>query len=101
MYELPETASPLIVQGFRSDFNFSRFPEYGGNVIRVSPSKNGKKDNLLVQFGYNLKQDGFNIKIFPGQKAIFIVSDRLSNRTNNPTLYLFKISYKLGIKKVK
>jgi hypothetical protein len=85
MLELPETAAPLVLQGFRGDFNFSCFPEYGGNVIRVFPLKNGKKDDLVVQFGYSLNKNGFDLEIFPGQEVIFIVSARLSNKTKNPT----------------
>jgi len=85
MHELPETAPPLVLQGFRGDFNFSRFPECGDNVIRVSPLKNGKKGDLVVQFGYSLNKNGFDLEIFPGQEVIFIVSARLSNKTKNPT----------------
>ena len=81
MHNLSQTVAPLMLQGFMGDFNFSRIYEIGGNVVRVSPYRKGeKKDGFVIQFGYTLNKNGFDLKIHPGQEVIFIISARLSNR---------------------
>jgi hypothetical protein len=86
MHELTEKAAPLVLQGFRGDFNFKRISKSDGDVIRVSAiEKNDKKENLVVQFGYSLNEHGFDININPEQEVIFILFARLSSSTANAT----------------
>ena len=84
MSELSKIIPSLTIQGFRGDFIFSRMPDKDGNIIRVysfQPGQNGKRE---IQFGYTLKENGFNLKLHPGQNLILIISARLSNETGKP-----------------
>jgi hypothetical protein len=69
---------------FRGDFNFSRIPDKGGNIIRVSPFRKGKNGELLIQFGYTLEKNGFDLKLHPDQEVIFIISARCSDKKKIP-----------------
>jgi hypothetical protein len=77
---LPQTAPPLIVQGYRGDFTFSRTSVENGDVIRVSPVLTGANGNeRIIQFGCWFKDkegDGFEIR--PGQVVVLSLWARLS-----------------------
>jgi len=86
MHDLPKTAPPLRLPGYRGDFNFSCISDKEVNVIRVSPFRKSKKDELVIQFGYTLGRNGFDLGLQPGQQAIFIISASLSDKTKKPTV---------------
>ena len=85
MRNLSQTAPPLTLLGVRGDFSFSRISNNGENVIRVSPYRKGQKGELEIQFGYMLNENGFNLKLNPGQGIIFTISARLSGRKKKST----------------
>ena len=86
MHDLPKTTPPLSLQGFRGDFNFTRISYKDGNIIRVSPLRKNKKGELDIQFGYTLNENGFDLKLHPGQEVILIISASLSVKTKRPTV---------------
>ena len=40
----------------------------------------------MIQFGYTLGMNGFNLELPTGKEVFFIISVRLSNRTKKPTV---------------
>ena len=90
MRDLAKTAAPLMLQGYRGDFNFSSISDKEVNVIRVSPFQKSKKGELVIQFGYSLGMNGFDLELQPGQEVIFIISARCSDRmmTKPPQLFI-------------
>jgi hypothetical protein len=86
MRDLPENAAPLILQGFRGDFNFIKISGKDGEWIHISPFRKGETGSMWIQFGYTLKENGFDVDLHPGQQVIFIVSARLSDKPRRPAL---------------
>ena len=86
MRDVGTNAAPLILQGFRGDFTFSKISDKDGEWIRVSPFRKGEKGSMWIQFGYMLKENGFDVDLHPGQQVTFIVSARLSDKPSRPTL---------------
>lgn len=84
MHYLAKRTAPFVLQGYRGDFNFTRITHKDGNAIRVSPHRRPKKDELDIQFGYTLHENGFDLKLQPVQEVIFIISARLSDKTKKP-----------------
>jgi hypothetical protein len=84
MHDLTKTAAPLMLQGFMGDFSFRRIPDKGGNIVRITPVRKGKNDKWVIQCGYTLNRNGFELTLHPGSKVIFIISARCSSKGKNP-----------------
>jgi hypothetical protein len=82
--DIAKAAPPMVLHSYNGDFLFSRIPDKDGNIIRVSPSPDGKVVQRSIQFGYALKDQGFDLNIKPGQEVIFVVSARLSGNMKKP-----------------
>jgi hypothetical protein len=81
--DIAKAAPPMVLHGFKGDFLFSRIRDKEGNIIRVSPVSD-KIAQRMIQFGYALKDNGFDLKIKPGEEVIFVVSARLSGNLKKP-----------------
>lgn len=86
MRDLSKEAAPLILQGFRGDFSFTKISDREGQRIRVSPFRRGETGRMWIKFGYRLKENGFDVDIRPGQQVIFIICAKLSHEPRRPTL---------------
>jgi len=86
MRELATKAAPLIVQGFRGDFNFSKISDKDGERIRGCPFRKGEEGSMWVQFGYTSGENGFDLDLCPRQQVIFTISARLSEKPRRPAL---------------
>jgi hypothetical protein len=81
--DIAKAAPPMVLHGFNGDFLFSRKRDKEGNIIRVSPLPD-KIAQRMIQFGYSLKDNGFDLQIKPGEEVIFVVSARLSGNAKKP-----------------
>jgi hypothetical protein len=90
MRQLATNAPPLILQGFRGDFNFSKISDRDGERIRVSPFRKGEKGSMWVQFGYTSGENGFEVDLRPGQQVIFTISARLFEKPIKPALLFIR-----------
>jgi hypothetical protein len=80
---IAKAAPPMVLHGLNGDFIFSRIRDKEGNIIRVSPVSD-KIAQRMIQFGYSLKDNGFDLKIKPGEEVIFVISARLSGNSKKP-----------------
>ena len=85
---IAKAVSPMVLHNYKGDFIFTRIPDRGGNIIRVSPSLDRKVEQHNIQFGYALKDQGFDLKMKGGQEVVFVVTARLSNNTKKPAQLL-------------
>lgn len=85
LHDLAKTAAPLTNLGYSGDFKFSRISSEDGYIIRVTPVAKSEKGEMVIQFGYSLNKDGFDLKLNPGQEVVFIVSARLSDISKKGT----------------
>jgi hypothetical protein len=81
--DIAKAAPPMVLHGYSGDFLFSRKRDQEGNIIRVSPLSN-KIAQRMIQFGYALKDNGFDLRVKPGEEVIFVVSARLSANAKKP-----------------
>jgi hypothetical protein len=81
--DIAKAAPPMVLHGSNGDFLFSRKRDKEGNFIRVSPLSN-KIAQPMIQFGYALKDNGFDLQMKPGEEVIFVVSARLSVNAEKP-----------------
>jgi len=81
--DIAKAAPPMVLHGLNGDFIFSRIRDKEGNIIRVSPVSD-KIAQRMIQFGYSLKDNGFDLKIKPGEEVIFVISARLSGNSKKP-----------------
>jgi len=81
--DIAKAAPPMVLHGYNGDFLFSRKQDKEGNIIRVSALSN-KIAQRMIQFGYALKDNGFDLQIKPGDEVIFVVSARLSGNAKKP-----------------
>ena len=81
--DIAKAAPPMVLHGYNGDFLFSRKRDKEGNIIRVSPLPD-KIAQRMIQFGYALKDNGFDLQIKPGEEVIFVVSARLSGSAKKP-----------------
>lgn len=76
---IAKAAPPMVLHNYKGDFIFTRIPDRGGNIIRLSPSSGRKGEQPSIQFGYALHDNGFDLKIKGGQEVVFVVTARSSN----------------------
>ena len=81
--DIAKAAPPMVLHGFKGDFLFRRIGDKEGNIIRVSPVSD-EIAQRMIQFGYSLKDNGFDLQIKPGEEVIFVVSARLSGNSRKP-----------------
>lgn len=82
--DIAKAAPPMVLHSRSSDFNFTRIPGKGGNIIRVSPAPGNKSVQRGLSFGYALNDNGFNPNVRPGQLVIFSISARLTGNARKP-----------------
>jgi hypothetical protein len=86
--DIAKAAPPMVLHNYKGDFIFTRIPDRGGNIIHVSPASERKDEPGSIQFGYALKDNGFDLGIKGGQEVIFVVTARVSNKTKKPAQLL-------------
>jgi hypothetical protein len=86
MQDLARNVPPLVKlqERDKGDFNFSRVAGGNRKTIRVYLAQKGKPEGEEIQFGYSLGENGFNLKLQPKQRVIFIISARLSEKPKRP-----------------
>lgn len=101
MQDLPVTAPPLAISGFKGDFSFHHLP--GEKVLRVTPRPDqAHVDNLIIQFGPWYEDTGYGLeirgggldqelnepKVHPGRLVIVSVWTRLSEPPRGAKLFI-------------
>lgn len=84
MTELSQKAPPLTTQWNNGDFNFKRIITDGNDVIRVYSVASSKKGERGIHIEYRTGENGFNLKVYPGDDVVFLISARLSDSPERP-----------------
>jgi hypothetical protein len=82
--DIARAAPPLVLQDYKGKFIFRRMADKGGIAVRVSVSPGNNVPSPAIAFGYASNDNGFNLKLLPGQEALFVLSVRVSGGPGNP-----------------